>query len=200
MSQQQPTEARQDLRDRYEDLERQKGNLQDQVRSAEADNGRREVRLVHVEQAVMREHRDRTLLAWLLGITVVILAVIGYTLLSAGTAEDEVPVNMVYKTHAPRLMVTSSPSPALVFINGKTAGQTPLVRPLPTSKKVTVEVRVAGYNNWKQTFEVGTGMGRHVHADFAPPAPKPATPEKKADRTTTTGSATAPPGAPAPRP
>lgn len=177
MSLEQPREARQDLHERYEKLGRRRGDLQDQVRAAEEENGRREVRLVHVEGAVLREHHDRTLLAWLLGITTVILAVVGYALLSANTVQQEMPVKMEYKTPSPRLMVTSSPSPALVLINGKTVGQTPLVRPLPAEENFAVELRAAGYVNWRKTFEVRSGTGRHVHAELGPEAIEPAPPE-----------------------
>jgi len=157
-------------RARYQDLERRKGALLDQVKAIENKNHRREVRLAHVENAVIKDRRHRTTMMWTF-LLFVAGAVGGfYIWFETDDATPEIPVDVTYRTHAPRLMVTSAPSPALVIVNGKTAGKTPLVRPLPPAgTSYTVEVRAAGYDNWKKTFEAREGAGRHVHAVFVPP-------------------------------
>ena len=169
MSEVQPVDDQQELRARYQELERRKGRLEDQVEAVEAENGRREVRLIHMENAVLEEKRFRAGLVWLAVIVIIVAAGFVYFKVSAGKEEHEIPVEVVYRTYTPRLMVTSSPSPALVIINGKTTGETPLVRPLPSvSASYTVEVRADGYDNWKKTFEAREDSGRHVHVELGP--------------------------------
>ena len=133
----------------------------------EAENHRREVRLVHMENAVLEEKRFRVAIAWISVLAIIVAAGLVYLKINPGNGEHEIPVEVVYRTLTPRLMVTSSPSPALVLINGKTTGETPLVQPLPSAgARYTVEVRAEGYDTRKKTFAVRDDSGRHVHAEL----------------------------------
>lgn len=154
------------LRERFEELEHRKGELTDELREAERAVNRREVKLVHWERAEVREEHERRLLVKLVVLTVVAALVGGAALMffkNLPGRNVRAPVEVVYRTRTPRLMVSSSPSPAQVIIDGKTVGQTPLVRLLPTGTRYTVEVRAAGYSVWRKTFLSGK-TGRHVHA------------------------------------
>ena len=163
----QPADDRQDLHQRYEELEHTRGHLQEQVREAEAENGRREVRLLHVGSALLKERRDRGVLLWGSIAVAFVLISAAVFLLIVKPERPQFSLDVVYKTHTPRLMITSTPPNAQVLIDGKTAGDTPLVRPSPPrGARYTVELRAAGYDSWKKSFVADREAGRHVHAEL----------------------------------
>jgi hypothetical protein len=71
---------------------------------------------------------------------------------------------LVYQAQTPRLLVTSVPDGALVLMDGKQEGRTPLLRPAPGGQKVAVEVRAPGFKPRTRVIQIPERRGAHWHA------------------------------------
>jgi hypothetical protein len=71
---------------------------------------------------------------------------------------------LVYEAQTPRLLVTSVPEVALVLVDGKQEGKTPLLWRAPGGQKVTVKVQAAGYKPATRVIQIPERRGTHWHA------------------------------------
>ncbi|HOD86015.1 MAG TPA: PEGA domain-containing protein [Methanoculleus sp.] len=66
------------------------------------------------------------------------------------------------------IKVTSSPSGAYVYMDGKYRGQTPLTLTSVSAGKHTIELDLAGYYDWTSTLSVSPGVTSSISAHLSP--------------------------------
>jgi hypothetical protein len=88
-----------------------------------------------------------------------------------GGGATQVAATTLRETMTPHLLVTSSPQKAWVRIDGKLAGISPVVFPLPpVAQTYEVLVEAPGHHVFTRHVKVTRESGRHVHAELKPRA------------------------------
>jgi len=159
------------VRERVDALERERGELRERIALQEESTGRLRELVEEVRRGVLPKGGLRRVVL-VLGALVACGVGVYLAYRHTGGGGPVVAISALRETMTPHLLVTSSPQKAWVRIDGKLAGVSPVVFPLPPiARTYEVLVEAPGHQVFSQKIEVTREAGRHVHAALKPRSP-----------------------------
>jgi len=154
------------VRERVDALERERGELRERIALQEQRTAGLRALVEEVRRGVLPKGGLRRLVLVLLAL---VACGVGVYLAHrhAGREATRPAVSALRETMTPHLLVTSAPQKAWVRIDGKLAGISPVVFPLPpVAQTYELLVEAPGHHVFTRRVAVTREAGRHVHAEL----------------------------------